>query len=287
MKDFIYLVQGQPDLVKKYLHLGDKENADVVLLTYDKPMEGAIFFPNSTWTQGRNELLKHALSKGCYQYYIFCDDDVSFIKGGWDEFEANLIQFKPAIGVPIVPKTRELPRWSKYQIFRINDEQLVAFHHDVVMDGIVLPYQEHLDEIHCWWATCEAQEILIQNFYYKQALQFNDIEISNDCTGRYDIAPGLDTFRKETRNWLSQQFKNRYRDISNAKLDVILDLPVVLFLDLPVILFWTLIFKIKSRFVKKTPNYSIKKNVCSKKLRNDSAIFKQYLEHIKKHSNGG
>jgi len=87
MKDFIYLVQGKSELIRNYFHLLGNPNSEVIFLTYDRPIEEAIFFPNSTWAQGRNKLLETALSKGDYLYYIFCDDDINFIRGSWDTFE--------------------------------------------------------------------------------------------------------------------------------------------------------------------------------------------------------
>ena len=62
MKKYIlYLVQGQANLVQSYLDLYGRVSSDAIYLTYDKPMEGAIYFPNSTWSEGRNRLLKESL----------------------------------------------------------------------------------------------------------------------------------------------------------------------------------------------------------------------------------
>ncbi len=107
MKSFIYLVQGESNLISNYLDLKKREDADVIYLTYDKKVENAIYFPNSTWSEGRNKLLKAARLKGEYLYYIFCDDDIEFRKGSWDEFERLLILHKPAIGFPVVPVTQK------------------------------------------------------------------------------------------------------------------------------------------------------------------------------------
>ena len=209
-KKFIYLVQGEADRVKNYLRLADRKQADVLFLTYDKPVGGGEFLPQSSWAEGRNRLLELARRRGRYCYYIFCDDDISFIKGGWDEFEAQLLALKPAIGVPIVPKTvNHTLGWLKHQIFLLNDEQLMAFHHEVVADALVLPYQRQFDDIH-WWITCEIQQLLIQRFYPRGAVQFNRIEIANDCHARYamreDIAP-----REYAHRWLHEQFADGRR----------------------------------------------------------------------------
>lgn len=213
MKDFIYLVQGKAELMKNYMHLSDNQNADIIFLTYDQPIEESIFFPNSTWAQGRNKLLEMALDKSNYLYYIFCDDDIKFLKGGWDLFEQQLLTYKPAIAVPINPKTIQTPiKGLKYQSFLTNDEQLIAFHQDVVKDFILLPYNDQFDNIY-WWAACQIQEVLIQNFYYSDAIQFNNIHISNDAGENYVRPESESDYKmlfKIVDDWLAPQFLNKY-----------------------------------------------------------------------------
>ena len=136
MNKFLYLVQGQSDLISKNSHLAHRKDADAIFLTYDRPIKNAIFLPNSSWAQGRNKLLEAALQKDVFLYYIFCDDDIRFKTGGWDQFEESLLSVRPAVAVPVsTPKTKKTPlKGLKYQAFLINDEQMMAFHHDVVFD---------------------------------------------------------------------------------------------------------------------------------------------------------
>ena len=212
MKDFIYLGQGQSGRVANYRHLAARKQADALFLTYDTPLEGegALFLPRSTWAEGRNRLLEVARQRGAYRYYIFCDDDIAFVRGGWDEFEAQLLAFEPAIGVPVVPRTLKYTlAWLEHQAFLINDEQLMAFHHEVVADALVLPYQRQFDAIH-WWIACEIQQALVQRFYPRGAVQFNRVEIANECRARYStperIAPRAYAYR-----WLREQFAHGRR----------------------------------------------------------------------------
>ena len=207
MKKFIYLVQGQADLVRNYLHLAERKQSDALFLTYDRPLEdeGSTFLPHSSWAEGRNRLLNLAQQRGTYLYYIFCDDDISFIRGDWSKFEEQLVILKPAIGVPVVPKTKNYTlRCIDHQIFVNNDEQLMAFHHEVVADALVLPYQRQFDDIH-WWISCQIQEILIQRFYSSGAVQFNCIEIANDCHGRYPMVESA-VCREHSHCWVQEQF---------------------------------------------------------------------------------
>ena len=75
-KKYAYLVQGTS---RTPVHNLDKnDNVDIFFLSFVKKT-GDIFLPNSTFNQGRNALLRHALameqSPG-YEYFIFVDDDV-------------------------------------------------------------------------------------------------------------------------------------------------------------------------------------------------------------------
>jgi hypothetical protein len=82
-----------------------RKDIDVIFLAYDKPVENAIYFPNSTWGEGRNLLLEKTLaSQKEYEYYIFLDDDVRFVKGDFERFENQLIKYGPTVAVPIFEK---------------------------------------------------------------------------------------------------------------------------------------------------------------------------------------
>ncbi|MEO0559021.1 MAG: hypothetical protein AAF170_12645 [Bacteroidota bacterium] len=212
---FIYLVQGQRELVSTFLHLADRPRADALFLTYDEPLDtdGAIFFPNSTWAEGRNRLLDEARARGLYRYYIYSDDDVEFEQGGWQELEDELLTHSPAVGVPVVPKTTDTALPFAVQPFRLNDEQVMGLHHDVVEDNLIVPYQTRFDEVH-WWASCQIQQILIQTFYRRNALQFNGIVVRNECAGRYaNPDEGRSTYKALLRDWLRTQFVDSFRDI--------------------------------------------------------------------------
>lgn len=209
-------MQGESKLVKNFLFLNDRDNADAIFLTYDKAIENAIFLPDSTWSEGRNKLLEAAKEKGEYLYYIFCDDDIEFKYGSWDEFETQLLIHRPAVGCPVFPKTRHSRmRFLNTQILLYNDEQLMAFHSDVLKDGLVLPYIEELDKV-MFWCSSYIQEILIQNFYGSKSLQFNNIEILNKEHGRYDLS-NRSVFKKISEDWLNKEFVSKFIPVVNQK----------------------------------------------------------------------
>jgi len=215
MRNFIYLVQGKAELIKNFFYLEKREDACVLYATYDKYIEGAFFIPNSTWGEGRNYLLNKALElKERFQYFIFIDDDVRFLKGGFEKFEQQLLKYKPSIAVPVfVPKTKatiieiKVPYWKrskitfKYQQCKRADAQFIAFHKNVITDCLVVPLQTQFDKI-SWWFTSSTQQLLILNLYPKSFLQFNNIEVANDLHREYIN----NEFKRIQLNWLSNQF---------------------------------------------------------------------------------
>lgn len=189
-KNFIYLMQGQAQCIKKYLHL-NSETSDCIFLTFDEEIEDAIFFPNSTWTEGRNRLIQEAkaLDKE-YLYYILLDDDVSFIKGSFQLMEENLLKYKPALGTPCVDSDYTRGPGMNFgedmEVQRIVswDEPYDAYHHTVFHDTILLPYDTKFDPV-CWWGQCDINRWLLYTLYHDYILQFNNCCISNDLHRDY------------------------------------------------------------------------------------------------------
>jgi len=217
MKSFLYLVQGTAALVSGFIELRHRTRADALFLTYDHPLDGAIFFPNSSWAQGRNRLLAEAGAIGHeYLYYVFLDDDVVFDQGNWDVLERQLLRYRPAVAVPVNPHVRDLPLGLRLKHAYVafvprqpspaTDEQLIAVHRDVVADALVVPYQERFDHISWYWPA-RVQKVLIQTFYAPHVLLLNRIVVRNDLHREYPRR----TADTELEAWLSRQFASSYR----------------------------------------------------------------------------
>lgn len=272
MKKFIYLVQGRSDLVRNYLHLKERSDADVILLTYDEKIENALYCPNSTWSEGRNILLDSAKAKGEYLYYIYCDDDIEFVKGGWDEYENLLLKYKPAIGCPVFPKNKRSPiHFFEMQLICILDQQLIAYHRDLVLDGLILPYQQIFDDF-SWWAAGAIENLIIENFYSDSAIQFNNVRILNKVHGRYDLTNSkinyptcVEWFGKECKNGFKRYLHlNEYK--RRVKLKVLLKTLISLFFNF-----------------RKKPDYRLNVETLNNFFKSESFLLKQYKEYSKGH----
>ena len=71
----IYLIQSDSPKIPYEI----PEGRDYLFLQWKDefvPMKNSFHFPNSTWAEGRNELLRRAKEMGMYDYYIFLDDDL-------------------------------------------------------------------------------------------------------------------------------------------------------------------------------------------------------------------
>jgi len=192
-KKFIYLIQCRSKRLDEYRFLGERPESDVLFLTWDKRENETIYYPGSTWAEGRNHLLKEAkkISKE-YDYYIFLDDDVEFECGGFAEFERMLLKYRPSVGLPVVPKSRGFRKMlsflrlkpSKVQVATKIDEQMQAFSRAVINDCLALPYPTRFDE-ECWWYNTELHQMAIRCFYSHSVLQINTVVVKNDAHTNY------------------------------------------------------------------------------------------------------
>ncbi|HEX8298998.1 MAG TPA: hypothetical protein VF594_07525 [Rubricoccaceae bacterium] len=200
-KAFVYLVQSRGPLPDIYADL-EHDQADRIVLSWRDPVEGGLFAPGTTWTEGRNRLLSEARArKTRYRYYIFLDDDVAFERGGWREFEQALLTYEPAVATPYFPwyegMSRTDHRMDAHRTYWF-DAMFNAFHSDVVEDGILLPYVARFDE-ESWWYS---QAILIYMtfiIYYNHTLQINGVWVSND---KHEEYPKGTDFKKVIR-WVN------------------------------------------------------------------------------------
>jgi glycosyltransferase involved in cell wall biosynthesis len=180
-KRFLYLLQTAAAPPALYNSIGN-DCADLLVLTWKEKVDGAIFAPGSSWSSGRNLLLKHALARiDDYEYFIFLDDDIRFDKGDWHEFEALLMKYRPAIATPFCPwyePTKGVCAPMEAQCTSFFDAMFNAFHHEVLRDNVLLPYCTKWDK-ESWWYSQWIVIQLADLFYRGHVVQLNSIVTGN------------------------------------------------------------------------------------------------------------
>jgi len=186
MKKFAYLVQSEGGLRRDLQALHGHES-DVFLLTWRKPTKNGIFFPSSTWTEGRNRLYQQIV-KTNYIYYIFLDGDIELhasshtnVRGNpWRLFEKLLMQFLPAVGVPRFSWHKQTPERVKTVYYF--DAPLNAIHREAL--HVLLPFYDG-DDRESWWNSGIYYLHLASMLYRNHVLQFNTIEATDTTHGFY------------------------------------------------------------------------------------------------------
>jgi hypothetical protein len=184
----IYLVQGELADVQ-FLRDHIPTSQYLMSLNYDVNPEGTvihsdshIYFPDSTWAEGRNLLLEKAKRLGInFDYYIFVDADLRVTKGSFSCFETLLSIHRPKLGIPLGDQVKNSYRYrpeSRVQSQFSFDQICQAYRSDVVNDSICLPYNTKLDN-KSWWYSCEINTYLSLLCCGDEILQFNDFEIEN------------------------------------------------------------------------------------------------------------
>uniref|UniRef100_A0A6C0J651 Methyltransferase FkbM domain-containing protein n=1 Tax=viral metagenome TaxID=1070528 RepID=A0A6C0J651_9ZZZZ len=176
----LYLIQSigrLPENYKKFIN-----NKKYVLLSYKNNSEDTdIFFPNSTWTTGRNKLRDYALKmEEKYDYYIFLDEDIEFNNNNnFDNFEELLNIYRPYIGNP------HLVGYGEYKILpNYNCSTTVwydgicnAFSYEAFNCSLIFPYIDKFDADN-WWMS-QYIMIILCSIYKKEVVVFKNLEINN------------------------------------------------------------------------------------------------------------
>jgi len=186
-KDIVYLAQTT-DTIPDYVKVLEDMGRDVYILSYKKPVEhkNNIFFPDSTWSTGRNKLIEIVPKK--YLYYVQIDDDVELYvrnkllikKKPWKTFDDFLLKYEPAIGC-VYYEGR-----LKYKKIREIEEQtettyrtecaMLAYHIDAL--DICFPMFTGFDHISIWWTEAIAR-ITHKIAFQSCVLQDNNLTFIN------------------------------------------------------------------------------------------------------------
>jgi hypothetical protein len=158
-------------------------------LSYEEETEDTdIFYPNSTWTQGKNKLREYALSlEKKYDYYIYLDEDIVFegvdTEAGFDAVENLLLKYKPIIAVPHLfgngwheQGNLKTEAQTTYWI----DGNFDCWSADTFKNSKIFPMVGLFDYTGpgCWGASVVMQK-LCRVYHENQVVLFNDVKIHN------------------------------------------------------------------------------------------------------------
>lgn len=192
----LHFIQGKKRAVLDFLPQFP-EDASLLAVIYDAdlgaeeavlfagPVAGrreAVFWPGSTWAEGRNFAADIARRCGpAFDYAAFLDDDVAFTSGAYCDFIDQVLRHRPMIATPVTPRANQkryalpVPR----QAAALNDEQLLVFHLSALADPYVWPIVREFEHV-SWHVACVIQEFFIAHRFPRQLIQFNDFRVSND-----------------------------------------------------------------------------------------------------------
>jgi hypothetical protein len=226
----LYLIQTSGMLPKAYDCLKTK---DKVLLSYkENTKDTNIFFPNSTWTTGRNKLREYVIENNLkdYDWYIFLDDDAVFdfpkIKGfqmrqkkGFEICEViltyitdNNLDFKIAIPYhpfyfprAFIPDGRPLVSVGLWF-----DAMFNCFAKDIFFEDKIFPYDSTYDST-SWWTS---QYILMHycKWHNIKIAQMNNLVVHSRSQSAYPRGTHHFLYVKQS---IKIDFINRFGNIKH------------------------------------------------------------------------
>jgi hypothetical protein len=193
-KRFCYLVQASEPVDVGHLKTSDSEVIQLVWRGGEEERlseEDIVFYPNSSWTAGRNRLFREMQIRFPdteFLYAVFLDDDAKLVEvtdygmntgNAWRTFERYLVEWEPAVGLPRYS-------WELYGTSpKISGEAQTVFNFDQIVVAyhwetwpVLLPYTEIFDD-QSWWYCATVQQVLCAAFFNSYRIQFNAIKVDN------------------------------------------------------------------------------------------------------------
>ena len=206
---FAYMIMAEDEISDELAEQLKRPNVDVFLLTWRTPVDGAIFFPKSTWTEGRNRLFQEVKDLD-YDYYVFMDEDVAFSKP-LEVFEGLLEKYRPVVGVPLYPA------WPDLYENISEGEVSTQYTFDAICTAIrkdalqtLLPYNP-VGDAQSWHLSQLYFIHLSRVCYPYQVAHFNDVSVENLLMREYPRKPTLvdesDAFGKTIKEGYRERFR--------------------------------------------------------------------------------
>jgi len=200
-RQFAYLTQGaalSPTSNPRLKNLSSNISSssfDIFYLSFSNNGSGDLFFPKSTFQQGRNALLRLALSMEIspgYAYFVFTDEDVQLTNVNnpslfwktnmsadpWVRMEEFLLKFRPMVGFGRYDNWVQTKNNSGiFSITTTHDQCLVAYSRHTLDFGQPL-IESYLDKLSSWNQGLMLK-FLEKVIYSKAAFQINSIKTVN------------------------------------------------------------------------------------------------------------
>jgi len=224
MKTVLFLIQARAGLPAIYRCLQARPH---VLLSYQTRADDTdIYAPQTTWTSGRNRLIRHVKTHDLnYDWYVFLDEDVRFVglsqRAGFDMFESvlqvvdarivtvalgdynrrnNQERLNGIVPAELCKQGVENPAWE-LQTVDWFDGLFNAFSHAAFYDARLLPYSDKFDG-ESWWASQFITILRANHCYRNRIVQCNRLTARN--TQYSDYPRGFDAFGPACRYALSE-----------------------------------------------------------------------------------
>lgn len=181
-----YLIQGKKSETAKLKNIF--HNKDFTILTWDESEQECIYFPESTWTEGRRKLLS-TIRIHNYDYVSFIDGDINIVRGCLDAHEAKINKLLPAIATPVFEKNRRFysnlsPKYKQALIFD-TDEQFLTINTKILASHYKLnPFVTRYDNL-SWWYPCVGFEAFTTRNLWRSSLIDLEFEVSNEHDKKY------------------------------------------------------------------------------------------------------
>lgn len=170
----IYLIQSDTPEISYEI----PEGRDYLFLQWQKefePVENSFHFPDSTWAEGRNELLRRAKEQGEYDYFIFLDDDLK-LYFSLETFEKLLSANQSPRVAPFVHHQWYRNPEGLSQEVKYIDHCFMAVRKDSLEPA--LPYDLEMDKTN-WWLTCERTCETFWKYHPGGTIRFNQLIMMN------------------------------------------------------------------------------------------------------------
>jgi hypothetical protein len=212
-KRFCYLVQASEPVDVDHLKTSDSEVIQLVWQGGEQERlseEDIVFYPNSSWTAGRNRLfheMQIRFPDTEFQYAVFLDDDAKLLEvkdygmntgNAWRTFERYLVEWEPAVGLPRYNWFSPEVSGEAQTVFNF-DQIVVAYHWETW--PVLLPYTEVFDD-QSWWYCGVVQNVLCAAFFNSNRIQFNAIQADNPGHRGVGEVYKRDTFFHIPMGWI-------------------------------------------------------------------------------------